>query len=49
MLAHYGVAIGFGLVILAGATAIALAAKAAKGITQFRAEDHQLFERKKGL
>jgi hypothetical protein len=45
MLSHYGMLIGLTLVLIATGTAFAIIAKAARGIEQFRHEDHELFER----
>ena len=46
-MAHYGVAIGIALVALATACALLLGAKAARGVAQFRAEEHESFARRK--
>jgi hypothetical protein len=42
-LAHYGVWIGLALVALATLCALLLGAKAAQGVAQFRAEEHESF------
>lgn len=43
---QYGTLIGVALIVLATACAFALGAKAAKGVEQFRAEDHEMITRK---
>jgi len=45
-LAQYGTVIGIVLVVLATACALLLGYKAAQGVAQFRAEEHETFERK---
>jgi hypothetical protein len=44
--AQYGLLIGLALVALATACALLLGAKAAQGVAQFRAEEHESFTRK---
>ncbi len=45
-MAQYGTLIGIALVVLATACALLLGSKAARSVTQFRAEEHETFERK---
>jgi len=46
MLTHYGLVIGIGLVLMATCTAFALIARAAKGVAEFRHEDHEMLKGK---
>ena len=45
-MAQYGMSVGIALVVLAIGCALALGAKAARSVEQFRAEEHETFARK---